>query len=61
MDWTLLDVTDAIGVAVGDEVTMIGRSGNFEIRASELAALTGTISYEITCGIGKRVPRKFDI
>ena len=61
MDWTLLDVTDAIGVAVGDEVTMIGRSGNFEIRASELAALTGTISYEITCGIGKRVPRKYDI
>lgn len=61
MDWTLLDVTDAGRVAVGDEVTLIGGSGGREIRASELAELTGTISYEITCGICRRVPRRYDL
>jgi len=60
MDWTLLDITDLPDVNVGDEVTLIGESGGVEIRASELAALTGTISYEITCGISQRVPRKYD-
>ena len=60
MDWTLLDVTDVPDVNVGDEVTLIGESGGVEIRASELAALTGTISYEITCGISQRVPRKYE-
>ncbi|HTK39044.1 MAG TPA: alanine racemase [Pyrinomonadaceae bacterium] len=61
MDWTLLDVTDAGEVAVGDEVTLIGESNGREIRASELAAVTGTISYEITCGISQRVPRRYDL
>ena len=59
MDWTLLDVTDAGDADVGDEVTLIGESGGVEIRASELAALTETISYEITCSIGRRIPRLF--
>jgi alanine racemase len=59
MDWTILDVSDAGDVKVGSKVTLIGESRGKEIRASELAALTGTISYEITCGISRRVPRKY--
>jgi len=60
MDWTLLDVTDAGNVSVEDEVTLIGESGGIEIRASEPASVTGTISYEITCGISRRVPRRYE-
>jgi alanine racemase len=58
MDWIMLDVTDVEGVAVGDEVVLLGcdREGNC-IRAEELANWTGTIPYEIFCGISKRVPR----
>ncbi|MDR1996715.1 MAG: alanine racemase, partial [Candidatus Margulisbacteria bacterium] len=49
----------AADVEAGDEVVIIGRQGEQEITAQELADLTGTIDYEIMCGIGKRVPRVF--
>ena len=58
MDWIMLDVTNVEGVAVGDEVVLLGcdREGNC-IRAEEIANWTGTIPYEIFCGVSKRVPR----
>jgi len=58
MDWIMLDVTHIPGVAVGDEVTLLGcdDSGHC-ISAEELAQRAGTIPYEIFCGISKRVPR----
>jgi alanine racemase len=59
MDWTILDVSDVKDAQVGDEVTLIGESGGIEMRASEIARVTGTISYEVTCGIGGRVPREY--
>lgn len=59
MDWTTLDVTDCGDIKVGDEVTLIGESGEHTISAESLAAACDTISYEITCGIGKRVPRVY--
>jgi alanine racemase len=60
MDWIMLDVTHVEGVSVGDEVVLLGcdREGNC-IRAEELADWTGTIPYEIFCGISKRVPRVY--
>ncbi len=60
MDWIMVDVTAIAGVAVGDEVTLLGcdRQGNC-VRAEELAARAGTIPYEIFCGISKRVPRVY--
>lgn len=60
MDWIMLDVTDIAHVAVGDEVTLLGcdNQGNC-IHAEELAAWSGTIAYEIFCGISKRVPRVY--
>jgi len=58
MDWIMLDVTHVEGVAVGDEVVLVGCDRDRHcIRAEELAAWAGTIPYEIFCGISKRVPR----
>jgi alanine racemase len=59
MDWTTVDVTDIPNPAVGDDVTIIGASGSEMIRAEDLAAIADTISYEITCGINQRVPRRY--
>lgn len=60
MDWIMFDVTHIEGVSVGDEVLLLGcdREGNC-IHAEELAAWTGTIPYEIFCGVSKRVPRVY--
>lgn len=60
MDWTILDVTDIANVEVGTKVTVIGSDGGESISAEDLAAATGTISYEIVCGFGSRVARQFD-
>ena len=60
MDWIMLDVSGVPGVAVGDEVVLMGSDeyGNC-IHAEELAAWAGTIPYEIFCSISKRVPRVY--
>lgn len=57
MDWTTIDVTEIPEAAVGDEVTIIGSDGDSQILAEDLSRIVDTISYEITCGIGPRVPR----
>ena len=59
MDQTMIDLGPEPGLAVGDEVVLIGRSGDQEITAAELAELQGTISYEVTCAIGARVAREY--
>jgi alanine racemase len=58
MDLTLLDVTDVPGVALNDRVTLLGEDGGLSITAEDIAKTTGTLSYEITCGISARVPRE---
>jgi len=58
MDLTLVDVTDLDGVAVGDEVILLGSVDGLSVDAREHAALSDTVLYEILCGISKRVPRK---
>jgi alanine racemase len=57
MDLCLADVTDIPGVGVGDEVVLLGAQRGERVDADELARHAGTISYEIFCGIGARVPR----
>jgi alanine racemase len=59
MDLTIVDVTDVPGVQSDDTATLIGAEGDRAINAEDLARDAATISYEITCGIGARVPRKF--
>ncbi|MDR3113783.1 MAG: hypothetical protein LBU09_05345, partial [Endomicrobium sp.] len=57
MDMTMIDVTGVKGVSRGDEVVLIGVQGKEQIKASELAKIQDTITYEITCSISQRVPR----
>ena len=52
-----VDVTAMPEVRAGDEAVLIGRQGDEEITADEVAELAGTISYETLCRIGPRVPR----
>ena len=59
MDWTIIDVSNIPNVKINDEVILIGKSEDIEIPAEELAKITQTISYEITCGINRRVTRKY--
>jgi alanine racemase len=59
MDMTMLDVTDVPGVSEGDGVVLIGSQGNERITADDIAVQTGTISYEVLCGISSRVPRVY--
>ena len=59
MDMTMVDVTALPEVRAGDEAVLIGRQGDEEITADEVAELAGTISYEILCRIGPRVPRTY--
>lgn len=56
MDQFMVDLGED-ELPVGTEVVLIGRQGEAEIRAEEWAAALGTIGYEVTCGIGARVPR----
>jgi alanine racemase len=57
MDLTLVDVSGAADSCLGDEVVLIGRQGEAEITAEDVAGRLGTISYEVTCGVSARVPR----
>ncbi len=57
MDQIMVDCEEDDSVQPGDEVVLLGRQGDEEITADEWAELLGTISYEILCGIGPRVPR----
>jgi alanine racemase len=62
MDLTLIDVTDVPGVEVDDQVTLLGWNRNspeLRITAEDLARIVGTLSYEVTCGVGERVPRLY--
>jgi alanine racemase len=59
MDLTLIDVTDIEGVQCEDEVVLIGTQGNETITVDTMAEQCGTISYEILCNVGKRVPRVY--
>lgn len=58
MDQIVVDVGDA-EVAVGDEVVLLGGQGGAEVSADDWAGRLQTISYEVVCSIGPRVPRRY--
>lgn len=58
MDMLTLDVT-GLDVDPGDEVVLIGRQGDQEITAREIAAMIGTIPWEIVCRLGSRIERQY--
>ena len=54
-----IDLGPDCDAAVGDEAVLFGRQGQAEITLTELAALAGTINYELACAISPRVPRVY--
>ena len=59
MDQLMVDITEVPGVEAGDWVTLVGREGDREITWDQLAAQSGSVSYERICGIRSRVPRVY--
>ena len=59
MDQCMIDVTNVPYVRLGDEVTIMGKDGIYEILADDIARATGTINYEIVCAFGQRLPKVY--
>jgi len=59
MDMCMADVTDIPGVTEYDEVVLMGEQNGNIITAEEIAENSGTISYEIICRFGQRLPHKY--
>ena len=55
MDMTMVDLTDKPEVHVGDAVELFGPLQSVDA----LARILGTIPYELTCAVSKRVPRLY--
>ncbi len=59
MDMCMADVSRLRDVKIGEEVVLIGQQGRGRIYVEEIAQQMGTINYEVTCLLGKRVPRVY--
>jgi alanine racemase len=57
MDQCMLQLDSVPEAQPGDEVVLLGRDGDQEISANDLAARWGTINYEVLCGLADRLPR----
>lgn len=60
MDQIMVQLDSAPEAKAGDEVVLIGAQGSQKIGAEDVAAIWGTINYEVVCAIGKRVPRIYE-
>ena len=59
MDQCMVDAGHIPDVAIGDEVVLIGKQGGEEILAEEVAVKINSIPYEVTCSLGKNLPRVY--
>jgi alanine racemase len=59
MDQLMIDLSGVPGAARGDEVVLYGAQGEEAVTVEEVAGALDTISYEILCAVGKRVPRLY--
>lgn len=59
MDLCMVDVSHIPDVARDDAVVLLGAQGQDAITAAEMAGWAGTIPYEVMCGVGPRVPRRY--
>jgi len=57
MNHILIDITDVPDVKLYETVTLIGKEGEEEITATELAIKSGTINYEITTKLLPHIER----
>jgi alanine racemase len=58
MDQIMVDC-GTVPVRVGDEAVLVGRQGDECITVDEVAARLDTIGYEVVCGVGPRVERRW--
>ena len=59
MDQCMVDVTEVPDVKIGDEIVVMGKQGNLEYSADDIAAINGTINYEVTCCFDLRLPKVY--
>lgn len=59
MDQTMIDITDIPEAKIGDVVTVYSDETYGGASVDRAAELVGTISYELLCCIGTRVPRLY--
>ena len=59
MDQFMVDVTEIPNVSVGDDVVLLGKSGELEISAEEIAEAAGSFNYEQLCNLSRRVTRAY--
>ncbi|MBR5228250.1 MAG: alanine racemase [Firmicutes bacterium] len=59
MDQCMIDLSAFPDVKVGDEIVLMGISGDDFISADEVGARYGTIGYEVVCAVNRRVPRYY--
>lgn len=59
MDLTMLDVTDVPEAELGDIVTVYGEDGDNKIVVSDVAREIGTVTSDLLCALGRRVPRYY--
>ena len=59
MDQLMVDVTDIPDVKPDDQVVLLGKQGDAQITAEELAEAAGSFNYETVCAISRRVPRYY--
>jgi alanine racemase len=57
MDLAMVDVTDVPGAALGDVVTIYGTDSAAKIEVSDVARELGTVTSDLLCALGRRVPR----
>ena len=57
MDLTTLDLTDVPEALLGDVVTIYGQDGDAAIEVSEVAHEIGTVTSDLLCALGRRVPK----
>ncbi len=59
MDQIMVEVPDSLRVTAGDEAVVVGTQSGVAVTMDEQADAAGTITYEIACGYGMRLERRF--
>ncbi len=59
MDMTAVDITDIPNAQIGSDAVLVGKQGELEITADDIAEIYGTINYEVALSLNKRVPKEY--
>lgn len=57
MDLSMIDVTDVENASLGDLVTIYGKDGEVSVEVDQAARQIGTVTSDLLCALGRRVPR----